>query len=153
MAVGCEGPYELSVGTMTTQFAAPGEPEPDRSTWNMSVGNSWEGYRYTGTKWSSEIVCGKVEVKLAENEMYYDETRPSIVVDGMKHVAIMRGDEEGFGDHLAAMGVRDLLDAVTEMQIAEANGDYAAAEDAVGKVEDRGFGIAGVAGRDDGKRK
>lgn len=151
---GCEGMVTVSHGLIETETCRYGEPAPDRSKFNWhTMSGSDHGKTYTRTIWQTEQICGRESIEPREGEIPFSATRPTWVAeDGSRHAAFITGEEVALQEHFSVLSIMDLLDATTEMQRAEAEGDADALEAANRKIGVHGFAVAAIASdSDDGE--
>ncbi|HUO61907.1 MAG TPA: hypothetical protein VMT96_00440 [Candidatus Bathyarchaeia archaeon] len=161
LAPDCEGPVKVHRGVVETRLRYPGDPKIDKKEFDYSrvVGpaygwNSDRPTRYSKTTWTRETACGRDadSIQPNEGEVPYDPYRERISTnpDSSRHAAFIGGDEEELADVRSVQGVMSMLDAVSEMQIAAKQGHLDGMQAAHDKIEEQGFSLLAVAGRDDG---
>lgn len=106
----------------------------------------------TQVEWiRDELVCGREEIVPHVGEVPYDPSRLVWVNgDGSRHAAFVAGDEDSLVTHYASLGVTELLDAVSDVQRAEANDRTLEARRAYDTMRDKGFLYVQSVGRNDG---
>lgn len=157
---GCEGPITVSHGQVVTQLRYGNEPSPSQKTWNSMTGPALfaddSPRRYSRTDWTRENVCGRDEDQIGpqDGEVPY---RSGVLIktnkDGSRSAAFVKGSDEDISDIRATHAIIDLLDSVTDIQIAQEEGDAEALKAAEDNIASYGFSEVITAGRNDGKRK
>lgn len=152
----CEGPVVVSHGVIETRIRKSGEPSLSKKEfdWNSVTGSAFgDGdVRYSRTDWTRETVCGREPIEPREGEVPYSLSRPTWTnEDGTRRAAFITGDEESLRDHYGSLEIIGMLNAVSEMQAAEDEGDLSGVQEAQGKIEGYGFRLDATAGRRDGK--
>ena len=153
----CTGPTTVGHGVIETQVRQGNEPAPDKANfdWNRMVGGGAAGgeRRYSRTTWTSETICGKEAIEPRPGEVLYDLRQPTQTkADGSLVAAFILGDEQQIEDLRNEQAFATLLDATSDMQIAESSGDVTGVADAQNRIAAQGFTLGATAGRHDGKQ-